>query len=489
MSPARAGMRIGTLAVAVACALMPAWAADRIDLLVRGADVLDIVDGHWRNQHAIAIDDGRIVAVLPDAEAGRYMPERTLDARGKYAIPALWDMHVHFGGGPAAVEDNLDLLPLYLAHGITGVRDAAGDLAGEVLDWRDDVARGERPGPRIFTSGPKIEGRKPIWKGVLEVGSAEDLTAALDRLQAMQVDFVKITDNTLDTGLFLETLRETDKRGLTTSAHVPYRLTIDDASAAGLDSIEHLDYLFKAGSPLEAPLGAAIADGTLSSRDAYEQWNASFDPERARATYRRLAERGTVVVPTLNGSRVVAYLDQDDHRDDAYLKYIGPELQATYAWRVERAGKDSPEEIARRHRRFETVAGTTLPLLQEAGVVVLAGTDAGYLNSFNYPGIGLHDELGWLVRYGITPLNALRGATIHGARFLKQQRDYGSLDAGKIADILLLDADPVADITATRRIHALVKHGAVLDRAQLDGMLDAVAARVAQRRRAASTPD
>lgn len=470
--------------LAAAGALAPAMAAERIDLLVRGADVLDIVDGHWRSGHAIAIDHGRILAVLPDAEAVRYAPERSVDATGKYAIPALWDMHVHFGGGPAVVEDNLDLLPLYVAHGISGVRDAAGDLAQEVLGWRDEVSSGKRLSPRIFTSGPKIEGLKPIWKGTLEVGSPTDLQAALDRLQAMKVDFVKITDNTLETGLFLQAVREADKRGLTTSAHVPYRLTIDEASAAGLDSIEHLDYVFKAGSPLEARLGAAIADGTLSSRDAYEQWNASFDPARARDTYRRLAERGTVVVPTLNGSRIVAYLDQDDHRDDAYLQYIGPDLQATYAWRVERAAKDSTDDIERRHRRFEHVASTTLPLLQDAGVTVLAGTDAGYLNSYNYPGIGLHDELAWLVRYGITPLNALRGATLHGARFLKQQSDYGSVDAGKVADILLLDADPIADITATRRIHALVLRGDLLDRRRLDGLLEGVAGRVAGRRNA-----
>jgi len=476
--------------LAAACALATgAHAATRIDLLVRGAAVLDIDSGQWRAGQALAIDAGRIVAVLPEGDAARYAPQRTLDADGRYAIPALWDMHVHFGGGAEVVEDNLDLLPLYVAHGITGVRDAAGDLADDVLTWRDQVARGERLGPRIFTSGPKLEGLRPIWKGVLEVGSEANLQRALDTLQDRRVDFVKITDNTLSTELFLQALREADRRGLKTSAHVPYRLAIDEASAAGLDSIEHLDYVFKAGSPLEKPLGEAIAAGDTNAREAFEQWNASFDPQRALATYRRLAQRGTVVVPTLNGSHVVAYLDQDDHAGDDYLKYIGPGLEATYAWRVERAAKDAPAEIERRHARFETVARTTLPLLQEAGVTVLAGTDAGYLNSFNYPGIGLHQELALLVRYGITPLNALRGATIEGARFLGREREHGSLEAGKVADVLLLEADPLQDIGATRRIHALVMRGEVFDRAQLDALLEGVAARVAARRAALPASD
>lgn len=477
---------------AAAMAAASLWAADAraaaavpVDLLVRDATVLDIHSGRWQPGQALAIDDGRIVAVLPDADSARYAATQVLDAGGRHAIPALWDMHVHFGGGPDLVEDNLDLLPLYVAHGITGVRDAAGDLADEVLAWRGEIERGERFGPRIFTSGPKIEGLRPIWKGVLEVGSSADLQRALDTLQRERVDFVKITDNTLGTELFLETLEQAGLRGMKTSAHVPYRLTIDEASAAGLDSIEHLDYLFKAGSPLEKSLGEAIAEGRTSARDAFEQWNATFDPQRALATYRRLAERGTAVVPTLNGSRIVAWLDQDDHTGDDYLKYIGPGLQATYAWRVERAAKDSPAEIERRHARFETVADTTLPLLQQAGVTLLTGTDAGYLNSFNYPGIGLHEELALLVRHGVSPLVALQGATINGARFLGQDREHGSLEPGKAADLLLLDADPLRDIAATRRIHALVMRGEVFDRARLDAMLDTVAARVAARRAAA----
>ncbi len=472
---------------ALALALPFAHAGERVDLLVRDATVVDVVNGTLQPHRTLAVRDGRILAVVDAKQARAYDATRVLDAKGKYAIPGLWDMHVHFGGGDALIEENRNLLPLYLAHGITAVRDAAGDLSPSVFAWRDAVATGELAGPRIFTSGPKIEGPKSIWPGDLEIGSVAELHAALDQLQGWRVDFVKITDNTLSPELFLAAVKEAGLRGLKTSAHVPYALTLEEVSAAGLDSIEHLDYAFKAGSTLEKSLGQQIASGEINSRDAWTQWNATFDPARAMAAYRNLARHGTAITPTINGSRVVSYLDQDDHRDDAYLKYIGPGLQATYTWRVERAARDDAQAIERRHERFEKSA-TVLPMLQQAGVTILAGTDAGFLNSYNYPGIGLHQELGWLVRYGLTPAQALQAATINGARFLGHEDEYGTLDAGKVADMVLLDADPLRDIAATARIHAVIQRGQVHDRAGLDAMLAEVAQRVARQREAA-VPD
>ncbi len=479
-------MKQSMLPLALAALLVTgqAHSAERVDLLVRDATVIDVESGKRLPHRAIAVRDGRILAIVPSAKARRYEATRTIDAAGKYAIPGLWDMHVHFGGGDALIEENRNLLPLYLAHGITAVRDCAGDLSPSVFEWRAATASGELLGPTIYTSGPKIEGYKSIWPGDLEIGTEKELDAALDQLQGWKVDFVKITDNTLSPELFLAAVREAGKRGLKTSAHVPYSLTLDEVGSAGLDSIEHIDYAFKAGSPLEKSLGEAIARGEINSRDAFTQWEATFDATRARSAYARLAHNGTAITPTLNGSRVVAYLDQDDHRNDDYLKYIGPGLQATYSWRVERAAKDDAEAIRRRHERFEKSA-SLLPMLQESGVTILAGTDAGFLNSYNYPGIGLHDELGWLVRYGLTPLQALQASTINGARFLSHADTHGTLEAGKAADLVLLDADPLQDIAATRRIDTVVLKGEAYDRARLDTMLADVAARVATQQAAA----
>ena len=444
------------------------------DLALTGVTVVDVGSGSLHPGRTIVVGGGRIVAV-GDSAAG-YAPARTVDAAGRFAMPGLWDMHVHFGGGDALIRENANLLPLYVAHGITTVRDAAGDLSPSVLEWRAAVSAGRLPGPSIFTSGPKLEGIDSIWPGDLEVGSEAEVRAALDTLQAMDVDFVKITENTLTAPLYLYGLREATRRGLITSAHVPVAVTLDAASEAGLRSIEHMSYLLRGGSPREAELSAAVAAGTMTAGDAVTAMIDSFDEPTALQTYQRLARRGTAVTPTLNGSRILAYLDQDAHAYDDYLKYLGPGLKATYEGRVTRAAADDAAAVARRHDRFERAA-QLLPLLQRAGVTILAGTDAGFLNSFNYPGVGLHDELAILVKYGLTPQQALAASVVNGPAFLGKAADFGALAPGKSADILLLDRNPLDDIAATRAIGGVVLHGQYLDRAALDALLDDAEAR------------
>ncbi|GAB3089230.1 amidohydrolase family protein [Lysobacter terrae] len=481
----RSLLLLSTLLLAACAHNEPAPTAQQVDLLIDNATVIDLHDGRLLEHRHIAVRDHRIVAVADEREARRYDATRRIDASGTFAIPGLWDMHVHFGGGQALIDENRDLLPLYVAHGMTTVRDAAGDLSEQVLQWREQIKRGELQGPTIYTSGPKIEGKGSIWPGDIEVADETELRAAFDRLQAMQVDFVKITDSALSPQLFKAALAEAERRDMKTSAHVPMSLMLDEVSAAGLDSIEHMGYALKAGSTREREIADASAAGKLPYRDALVQAADSFDRTTALAVYRRLAARGTAITPTLYGSRVTAYLDQDDHRGDDYLHYIGPGLKATYAWRVERAAKDDAAAIAARHRVYEQSA-TLLPLLQQSGVTILAGTDAGFLNSYDYPGIGLHDELAEFVRYGLTPLQALQSATLHNAAFLGHDGDSADIAAGKVADILLLDRNPLQDIRATRAIHAVVLKGDYLDRNTLDAMLAAVRDRVAAREAAAA---
>jgi len=463
VTPIRALCLLGSVTVVVAGCRQPV--ATPADLAVTGVTVVDVAAGTLSPGRTIVVTGGRIVAVA-DSVVG-HAPARTVDASGRYAMPGLWDMHVHFGGGEALIQENKNLLPLYVAHGITTVRDAAGDLSPGVLEWRRDIAAGTLQGPAIFTSGPKLEGINSVWPGDLEVGSEAEVRAALDRLQGMKVDFVKITENTLTPALYRYGLAEATRRGLKTSAHVPVAVTLDQASEAGLTSIEHMSYLLRGGSPREAELSGAVAAGTMSAADAVTAMIESFDEATALATYTRLARRGTAVTPTLNGSRILAYLDRDTHAADDYLKYLGPGLKATYEGRVTRAAADDGPAVARRHDRFEQAA-RLLPLLQKAGITILAGTDAGFLNSFNYPGIGLHDELEILVRYGLTPQQALAASVVSGPAFL-----------GKAADILLLDQNPLDDIRATRGVHGVVLRGRYHDRTALDALLTEAATRAA----------
>jgi imidazolonepropionase-like amidohydrolase len=467
---------VATLALSfAACRSAPTPAP--VDLAIANVTVVDVAAGRVTPGQVVTIDDGRITAV-----SGGPAPAAatTVDGEGAFLMPGLWDNHVHFGGGDALAAENQALLPLYLAHGVTAVRDAAGDLSAQVLDWRSRVAAGTLQGPTIFTSGPKLEGYQSIWPGDIEVGTEAEVRAALDGLQARRVDFVKITDNTLPPDLYLFALAETTRRGLITSAHVPGALTLDQVSEAGLDSIEHMSYLLRAGAPREAALAAAVKAGTMTPAAAVEETMATFDAAVALATYKRLAARGTHVTPTLNGSRILAYLDRDDHANDAYLQYLGAGLQATYKGRVDRAAADDAVAVERRHARYEKSA-TLVPLLREAGVRLLAGTDAGFLNSFNYPGIGLHDELAVLVSAGLTPREALAASVLNGPAFLRQE-GYGAVVPGAVADLVLLRRNPLEDISATRGIAGVVARGAWLDRTALDGLLDAARTQAATTR-------
>ena len=455
----------------------PAVARERTDLLIRHATIVDVASGKTIADQAVAVGGDTISAVGPDSSISRrYTAGRSIDAGGKFVMPGLWDMHVHFGGGPELIEENKNLLPLYVAYGVTTVRDCAADISPSVLEWRSAVAEGRLLGPRIFTSGPKLEGYKPIWKGTLEVGTPAEVNAALDRLQAMRVDFVKITDNTLKPDIFLYAVREAKRRGMKTSAHTPYALTIVQAADAGLSSIEHVDYLIKAGSPREAQIGATYGAGKLTYGQASDAFVDTFDKAYAAGVYRELAKRHIAVTPTLNMGRILAYLDREDHSKDSALAYIGPGLRKTYDWRIERAAKATPEQVAARHKEYE-LSKQVMPMLVAAGIPILAGTDAGYLNSFNYPGEGLHEELERYVESGLTLRQALVSATITGPAFLGHGNRYGSIATGKTADIVILDANPLIDIKATRAIDGVILHGKWLDRAALDALLAQAKAR------------
>ncbi|WP_409574703.1 hypothetical protein [Sphingopyxis sp. PET50] len=249
----------------------PALAAqNQGDVIIRHVTLIDVEAATAVAGQAVVLRGDDIVAAGPDAAIAKgWRAKRQVEGRGKYLIPGLWDMHVHFGGGPDLIAENEALFPLYVANGITTIRDCSGDLADQVLAWRSAIAAGEVFGPRLLTSGAKIEGIAPLWKGTIEVGSEADADAALDRLKNRDhVDFVKITDSTLKPELFLYALKRAKMMGIRTSGHIPMALTTGQAVDAGLSSIEHLDYAYNAGVKDEAAVAADFAAGRIDRAEA-----------------------------------------------------------------------------------------------------------------------------------------------------------------------------------------------------------------------------
>lgn len=446
--------------------------------LLYNTRLINVSDGSLTPDQAILIDSGRIRAVGSYMSLEKTVPEeRRVNGSSRYLLPGLWDMHVHIEGEDL-VADNKALLPLYLAHGITTIRDCASDLGGQVLAWRDEINAGDLFGPRIFTAGRKLEGINSIWKGDLEIANEAELRESLDLLDEYGVDFVKITENTLSGDLFLAAVKAAHARGYKVSGHVPIDLRMEELAAAGFSSIEHASYLLRLGSNQGEKVDSLRA-GSLSAQQAELDYLDHFDQASANAAYARLAETGIYVTPTLIGGKQLAYLDENNHQNDAFLQYLTERFTSKYQWRIDRMVGETPTQRERRKYRYQLIA-RQLPYLQQAGIPLLAGSDAAALNTYVYPAMSLHEELVLFQDAGLTPLQILQSATVNGARFMGRLDELGTITPGKIADLLLLNSNPLEDIRATQDIFAVVCRGQYLDRRALNGLLEeAKAAKVA----------
>src|ERR1700743_1111635 len=173
-------------------ARQPQTAGKKFSLVITNVNIVNPTTGIITRNRLLAISGNTIKAVDDTKMAAKYKADRYVDAKGKYAIPGLWDMHVHFRGGDNLIAANKALLPLFLANGITTVRECGGDMTPSVITWRRQTAQGDLPGPRIFTSGPKLDGPDAVWPGSIPVVTPDQVSKALDSLQKIGVDFVKI---------------------------------------------------------------------------------------------------------------------------------------------------------------------------------------------------------------------------------------------------------------------------------------------------------
>lgn len=450
-----------------------------VDLLLKNVNIVAIEGDSILNSQYVLIVQDTIFAIGDETLASKYNPTEVIDGTGSFLMPGLWDNHVHFGGAEY-LDENEQLLPLYLAFGVTTVRDAAGDISLEVLKWRDEINEGKRIGPKILTSGPKIEGIGSIWPGDLEVGTSEELDSALDSLEKLKVDFVKITDNTLKPELFLEAIEKATARGWSVSGHIPAALTLDQASKAGQKTVEHLGYMLRASTPKESEISAGRAAGKLTIQEANALQAETLDDSVAMANFRQLAAQGTGVVPTLLISYNIAYLHKNEFENDTILKYLGPKLKESYQWRIQRMATDTPEDRQNRKDGFEAAA-RLLPMIQKSGMKIIAGTDAGYLNTYDYPGLAIHLELQKMVEYGLTPREALMASVINGPGYFGMEEDFGSVKVGKSANLLLLNSNPLKSIESTLDIDGVIKDGSYYSRSDLDQMLAEIKKWVAEK--------
>ncbi|WP_047245047.1 amidohydrolase family protein [Maribacter thermophilus] len=439
------------------------------DIAIQNVHLIDLETGKV-NKMDIYLNGDRVAKIAPTGDNTEPKANRIIDGSGKYVLPGFWDNHVHFRGGDSLIEANKNFLKLFMANGITTVREAGGDLTSSIMEWKKAIGKDELVGPTIFTSGPKIDGPGATWAGSLEVENETDIVKALDSLQAIPVDFVKLYDSKISGESYLKAIKEADKRDLITSGHMPFTVELDATIDAGIDAIEHLYYIMKGCSSNEKEITEQLVSKEIGFWDAMPLLQSSYSDTTALKTFTNLKKHNVFVVPTLHIGKVLSYLDEVDHSTDPYLKYMPVGVQKTYQGRIDRVKNASEKQVADR-KALDRFFGQLAHTLNKNGVSLLAGSDSGAFNSYTYPGISLHKEMEAMVAAGIPPLDALRTSTFNGAKFLKKDNDYGTISKGKIADIVLLNSNPLEDITSTKDIFMVLKKGKPYTKENLDDLL------------------
>jgi len=418
----------------------------------------------------VVIEGGRIVDLGKSREVRLPRHTTSVDARGKYLIPGLWDMHVHTVFGDWLPRNERVTLPLFVANGITGVRDMGSDLDA-VEQWRDQIAAGRLIGPRMVVAGPMLDGPIPRFPSSAPIASAADGRRVVDELKAHGVDFIKIQSLIPRDGYFAAA-DEAKKVGLIFVGHVPDAVRASEASNAGQRSIEHFTGIFEGCSTIE--------DQLIKGPKSLGLNVSTFDPARARRLIELMAHNQTWQVPTLVWERGQWLIDAIDLSHDPLIQYA-PAAWKDRTWpmfvRDILATMDTDPLPVRQHF-VQMELDMTLAMFR-AGVPFMAGTDTA-AGVHIFPGFSLHDELGLFVRAGLTPMQALQTATRNPAVFLGRLAEMGTVEKGKLADLVLLDANPLEDIGNTRRIRAVVLAGRYFGRADLDRMLRQVAQAAAE---------
>jgi imidazolonepropionase-like amidohydrolase len=427
-------------------------------------NLIDVTGGTVAANSTVVLSGGRIADVGRSADVRIPRGAQVVDGSGKFLIPGLWDMHVHMVFGDWFPQSREITLPLFVANGVTGVRDMGGEL--DVLQrWRREITQGKLLGPRIVTSGPMLDGPKPRFPSSVAVASPEDGRKAVDDLKRRGADFIKL-QSLMSRESYFAIAGEAKKQAIVFAGHVPDAIRAMEASNAGQKSIEHLTGVFEGCSTVE--------DELLKGPKGLKRFLETFDDTKAAALIAVFAKNRTWQAPTLVWERGGNLLDQRDLQHDSRARYV-PASWKNGTWRrfTEDILKDQANDDLETRQRFVAKELEVVRAMHRASMPFLAGTDTA-AGVYVFPGFSLHEELQLLVQAGFTPLEALQCATRNPAEYLGKLGEMGTVEKGKVADLVLLDANPLDDIANTQRIAGVIAAGRYLSRADLDQLLRGV---------------
>jgi Amidohydrolase family len=445
-------------------------------LAVTGATLIDVRDGSHIEDGTVVIEGERITAVGSAQSVRLPSRVRLVDARGKYVIPGLWDMHTHIYN-----QRQLEtFFPLLVAHGVVGIRDAKDCFRRNSVSWGSasdmcltSLLVGNTSTVRLLPEVPRARS----WTNWLTRASISSKLAPCFR------------------GNVSYPSSSGPKRGLPVAGHLPIAIRAAEASDLGLRSMEHLWEILPNISSREDQLRSERLRAVTSQLSTAEKelvvafpetepLLSTWDEQKASALFKKFIANHTWQTPTLVNFAVRGPALNGDASfwSDPNLALMPKDW--VDSWRPARnqflAGVP-PSEVPTYIRRFEATHRAQLMLVQRmrsAGVDFLAGTDVSNWN-FTVPGISLHQKLEQFVKAGLTALEALQTATINPVRYLGIQDSAGTIDVGKIADILILESDPTDDIANTKRISAVILGGQLIEQNELNQILEEARKRAA----------
>src|SRR6267142_114835 len=455
------------LMVVLFCPTISAQKPATHDLLVlQNVTVVDVRTGALQPEQTVVLERNHILSAGPSKSAKYPRNAASVNCHGLFLIPGLWDMHVHLVFGDWFPDAQEISLPLFIANGVTGVRDMGSELE-TVQGWRTEIDAGQLVGPRIFTSGPMLDGPKPRFPSSIAISTPDDARRAVADLKRRGADFIKL-QSLIPRDAVFAIAEEARKQEIAFEGHVPDSVRASEMSEAGMKSFEHLIGIFEGSSPAE--------DDFLKGNKTEGRFLTTHDSARAASLAAILAKNETWQCPTLVWERGGNLIDVSDFSKEARVKYV-PASWRTKTW------KRFTDEITRGYgtddlatrRKFIEKELEVVRMLHKAGVPFLAGTDTP-AGVHIFPGFSLAEELQRFVAAGFTPLEALQTATLNPARFLGMEDQLGTVEKGRLADLVLLSANPLEDIANTQKVAGVVSNGRYFSRADLDKMLTRVEA-------------
>jgi imidazolonepropionase-like amidohydrolase len=440
-------------------------------LALRDVTIIDVARGLALPNMTVVIEGDHIAQVDKSGAVSLPAGAQIVDAAGKFLIPGLWDMHVHTIFGDWFPGGREIALPLFIANGVTGIRDMGGDL-DVLLQWRKEIALGIIPGPRLVVSGEMLDGPEPRFPSSIAVSNPDDGRSAVRDLKRRGADFIKL-QSLIPREAVLAIADEAKSLGIPFVGHVPDAVRAAEASDAGQKSFEHLIGIFEGSSLLE--------DEFLEGGKGPGKFLQSFDAARAVKLIALLAKNETWQCPTLVWERGGSLIEERDLDHDPLAKYA-PASWKTGTWKKftdQIVHEFNVDDLATR-RKFVAKELELVSEMHRAGVPFLAGTDTA-AGVYVFPGFSLHQELEIFVEAGFTPAEALATATTNPARFLGMEDRFGTVEKGTLGDLVLLDRNPLEDIRNTREIFAVVANGRFFSRDDLDRLLLQVEERAASK--------